>query len=312
MKSPLQSVLLLTIALAITAACGGSDHRRGLRVGMDSAGRAGAAGRDEVDNPNGSGGGGGRVQPVDNALTVHVEDVTEMAVEIVTVACAGDCVEVEAVARGGRLPYAFAWNDGVADAGRQLCARDDSAFTVSASDAPYEAGEFSYAGQTATATVQLDVLSCAPDAGVEADCDDGTDLGEITPDIFGTPTFFTEGEPLPAGRYRINYVDGCLRYEGPWGWAVNGIESYQYLVIGATTTDVLAIAPGVMASGFFGAAFDYPELEDCVAASLARPPLELDFQGGALGIWQNDFKPEDNVPGPEGRSPTWRLTRCDR
>jgi hypothetical protein len=35
---------------------------------------------------------------IDQALRVHVEDVSEMTIEVITLACAGDCAEVEAVA----------------------------------------------------------------------------------------------------------------------------------------------------------------------------------------------------------------------
>ena len=26
---------------------------------------------------------------------------------------------------------------------------------------------------------------------------------------------------LPAGRYRVEYVDGCLKYSGSQGWSLN-------------------------------------------------------------------------------------------
>jgi hypothetical protein len=277
--------------------------------GEAARGAAGSAGVDGVGNPGGSGGTG--VHQAEPALTVRVEDVSEMTIEIVTLACAGDCAEVDAVASGGKPPYTFEWNDGVATGARELCADDDGAFTVTVEDTPILDDEFSYAGQTATARVTVDVLACGSDAGPDDSCDGEEALGEITPDILGTPMYFGNGASLPAGRYRISYVDGCLRYEGPWAWSVNGLDTYEYVVFAETTANVLAVAPGTLASGFFGAALDYPEFDACVAANLALPPLELDFAGGRLGIWQNDFKPDDNMPGPDGRSPTWQLTRCE-
>jgi hypothetical protein len=33
-------------------------------------------------------------------------------------------------------------------------------------------------------------------------------------DLFGAPTYFNDGKPVPAGRYLMTYVDGCMKYSG--------------------------------------------------------------------------------------------------
>jgi hypothetical protein len=98
-----------------------------------------------------------------------------------------------------------------------------------------------------------------------------------------------------------------LRYEGLWPWTVHGLAtSYEYLLIGDTTAAVLGSPPGTR-SGTIGWVGGYAAFEECVAANLAMPPTEIIFAGGRLGIWNNDFKVDDNVAGENGRNPTWRL-----
>ncbi len=306
MRTKSQHAFLLVVVLF---GCSASPK---INVGNERDGAvAGSGGATGFGGVGGFGGG-------DDTLTALItEPPGEMAIEVVTISCAGECKQVLAVATGGNDPYTFAWNDGLTTAAREICATDDTTFTVSVTDTAIVDGEFPYAAQTATATITADVSSCVGDAGTDADtdagtCEGATVLGPITPDVHGAPTYFANGAALGAGRYRITYLDGCLRYEGPWGWSVNGLDTYRYLIIGETTTEVLAPAPGLTSTGFFSAALDYPVFDDCVAASRALPSLDvdIDFAGGRLGIWQNDFKPEDNVPGPDNRSPTWLLTRC--
>jgi hypothetical protein len=87
-----------------------------------------------------------------------------MTIEIVTLACAGDCADIEAVARGGNPPYAFAWEDGSTDPKRHVCLDDSATLTVDASDTAIKTEEFSYPGSTVSADVTATVLDCS-DAG---------------------------------------------------------------------------------------------------------------------------------------------------
>jgi hypothetical protein len=215
---------------------------------------------------------------------------------------------VQAVATGGNPPYAFAWEDGTTSAMRHVCLDDSTTLSVSATDTAIHADEFSYEAQTATAEVTATVLDCTavPDAGT---CDDAnaSALEQLAPDIFGTPGYVTNGDALPTGRYRITYVDGCMKYNASWNWTVQGsggtfLGEFQWMPIGASTSDVLGLLPGTEAaigSGLSG----YVDYDECVTANRALPPLDIDFGGGQLGIWQDDYQPEDNEAGEA--SPTW-------
>jgi hypothetical protein len=44
----------------------------------------------------------------------------------------------------------------------------------------------------------------------------------------------------------------------------------------------------------------------CVSTSQGMA-VAFDFDGGKLGMYKNDFKPDDNVPGTDGHNPTFRL-----
>jgi hypothetical protein len=66
-----------------------------------------------------------------------------------------------------------------------------------------------------------------------------------------------------------------------------------------------AVAPGTVALGL---PFGYTDLASCEAANRALAPVDFEFDGGTLGIYNNDFQPSDNVIDVEGGAPTWRLT----
>jgi hypothetical protein len=55
----------------------------------------------------------------------------------------------------------------------------------------------------------------------------------------------------------------------------------------------------------------YADFEECVAANQQLDPVEFEFEGGLLGVWLLDSRYEDNVGGPDGRAPSWQLTRLD-
>ena len=80
-------------------------------AGLGSAGTSGASGSND----------GGKVGPGSGALSVRVEDIQKMAIELITLQCAGDCADIRAVAVGGNPPYAFEWEDGSTEADRRVC-----------------------------------------------------------------------------------------------------------------------------------------------------------------------------------------------
>lgn len=131
---------------------------------MYDAGSAGAAGQAGVGNPGG-GGHAGTLGNADNALSIDVEDIAGMTIEIITLACAGDCADIEAVAHGGHAPYAFAWDDGSTDPRRHVCLDASAELTVSVTDTAIMTEELGYDAQTARTDVTATVLDCS-DAAV--------------------------------------------------------------------------------------------------------------------------------------------------
>lgn len=134
--------------------------------------------------------------------------------------------------------------------------------------------------------------------------------------------YFAGGASLPAGRYRIAYVDGCRRFEpSNGGWTVHGSvltitgTSACWVVDGAG--EQVVMTPGtagfLVGEGFepYGAFATYPE---CIAANCALAAVEFEFAGGTLGLLDTgDTNPVDDERGEAagGRSPTFRLTRLD-
>jgi hypothetical protein len=162
------------------------------------------------------------------------------------------------------------------------------------------AGEFAVEPETVRVSLTADVLAC-PDAGAVADrpCPSG-DTAKGDP-VGGTVTYFRQGGTIPAGRYRVSYLDGCMRYGPAVNWSIHNILPPGWLLLGNTALDQLGVLPGVSGTG-------YASFEDCVAASRRLPPLEVDFAGGKLGVWNNDYPLSDNIAGLNGRDPEWCLT----
>jgi hypothetical protein len=180
----MQILRIVLVALCVLAlACSGDKAGRGLRVGMTGeeagAGVAGAAG---FGNPN-AGAGLAGVPSNDNALEVEIEH-EDLAVELITLRCRGECADVEAVATGGHAPYAFTWDDGPSTAIRTLCPEQTTSFGVQVRDTAIETDELGYEAQTARAEVTAKVLECdEPDAGgVETPCLENPSFeGPVTP-----------------------------------------------------------------------------------------------------------------------------------
>lgn len=144
----------------VVVACAGSPK---INVGDEPDGSFAGSGGTGF----GAGGQGARdagIGSVDEALRVRVEDVDEVVLEVVTIACAGDCVTLRAVASGGVPPYTYAWEDGSVDATRTLCPEQASVYSVSATDTGYFDSEFKLP-QVATQELSAQVLDCAADGG---------------------------------------------------------------------------------------------------------------------------------------------------
>jgi hypothetical protein len=141
--------------------------------------------------------------------------------------------------------------------------------------------------------------SCEKDVTIEVGS--VTDLGTVTPDITAaTPVvFFDSGNPQPAGRYRIEYVEGAMEYANCMPdqcWSVNTIGAgfrYRYF------------APGLQ-DALFPAS---------TAAFLTQPEAEAENSGlfvdfdttaaGAISMYLGDTNYADNQAGAP--NPTFRL-----
>lgn len=119
--------------------------------------------------------------------------------------------------------------------------------------------------------------------------------------LFGDVVYFAKGKSLPAGRYRVAYEDGCMKYNFLFAWSVNShAGSDGWWLVGETSQDRVVVLPGKADS-----AVDFSE---CVASNKQLPAKEFDFPGGKLGIWLNDTPYQDNISGEGGRNPKWKLT----
>jgi hypothetical protein len=167
-------------------------------------------------------------------------------------------------------------------------------------------------------------VDASPEADLDASLDASVDASDAGPtcsfgsaastatnsdlNLFGQPAYFDNGAVLPAGKYRLKYVDGCMQYGAGQNWTVqayaNGTDAFW--LVGDTTSDKVILPPGT--SGYDVSTGAYLNFDDCVAANLAVPPLDFDFAGGKLGVWLQDTPYSDNVAGVNGDNPKWSLT----
>jgi hypothetical protein len=149
-------------------------------------------------------------------------------------------------------------------------------------------------------------------AGGASSCE----LGEVSStgtnqnlDLFGSIVYFADGVELPSGRYRIRYVDGCMKYSSAQDWSVHayaGAEPDGWWFVGNDQSQKIVVPPGSV--GFLVGSGGFATFEECVAANLALPPSEFDFAGGKLGVWLQDSPYSDNLAGVDDRNPKWKLT----
>lgn len=130
-------------------------------------------------------------------------------------------------------------------------------------------------------------------------------------DVFGQSVSFAGGAALAPGRYRVTYVDGCMKYSSAQDWSVNayalddaaGSDHWWFVNDGQQVASV--IPPGTV--GFVVGQGGYATFDECVQANLAVPPVELTLPGGPLAVWLADSPYTDNAAGPDGRAPSWSL-----
>jgi hypothetical protein len=176
------------------------------------------------------------------------------------------------------------------------------------------------AGPSEDAAATLDASEDTVDAGGDATCSFGSAINYATQSslsLFGQITYYEGGAVLPAGHYRVTYVDGCMKYSSAGqDWTIHAYaDGHDDFWLGTTAGDMLVMPPGTIGysadpSQNGGGAFT--SFDDCVNANKALPPVEFDFAGGQLGAWNNDSNPYDNVAGVSDDggidNPQWSLT----
>jgi hypothetical protein len=148
--------------------------------GCGSKGDPGALGEVGTYDGDASGAFLGGDASAPGAFDAHIEE-NHVTITFVTVSCAGDCADVEAVATGGHPPYAFAWDDGSTSATRRVCPKSNTAYDVKVTDTG-STGEFAQAAQTVQVPLPAKVLAC-PDGGA---ADAGGNLCLSNPSLEGT------------------------------------------------------------------------------------------------------------------------------
>jgi hypothetical protein len=99
-----------------------------------------------------------------------------VTVSILTLSCAGDCADVEAVPTGGHPPYTFAWDDGSTSATRRVCPTSTTNYYVKVTDSALT-GEISQPAETVKVPLTADVLACLDGAAALGDGGCGTSEG---------------------------------------------------------------------------------------------------------------------------------------
>lgn len=255
--------------------------------------------------------------------------------------CRGECLDVDAKAEGGNPPYMIAWDDGSTLPQRHVCPQADTLLTANVKDTAIDSAEFAYVAQQQTASAHIVVRECsAKDAGQMTKAAAAKSCGataatacviapgislpdEVEVDVPGaTARPFAKGVALPAGRYRVEYVDGCNSYGLGCDWTVHGSKEQPGTVSCFLVGDgnvILGLTPGT--AGVFadqdpdlGGAFK--TYDECVAANCKEPPLDFDFAGGTLSVQRDGggaLGAVDDATGASegGRAPTFRLTRLD-
>jgi hypothetical protein len=282
------------LAFAPAAGCGSSA----LSIGIDDA---------EAGGPGFSGNDAGTTG---GKLTVSIAATPPTL-------CPGQCAVLSANASAGTRPYAFAWSSSAATDGGaiRVCPSATTTYEVTVTDSSGHSGEFDQPNAASTAQVTVTVSAACidgepPDAGASSTCaPDAAMIAPVTvtPDYLDNAVaYFADGGTFVPGHYTVTYVSGCVRYNGYSNLTVNGQPTFEYLIVSdADAQAALAVAPGTVALGL---PFGYTDLASCETANRALAPVDFDFDGGPLGIYNNDFQPSDNVIDNESGAPTWRLT----
>lgn len=137
----------------------------------------------------------------------------------------------------------------------------------------------------------------------------GSFATDMNLDLFGDVVYFANGQNLPAGRYKVAFEDGCMKYNSSQPWTIHqdlGTGPKGWSLVGESSSQRVVLLPGTTTNFIFLGG--YTSFEACVTANKALPAKEFDFAGGKLGIWVDDTPYNDNQAGEGGRNPKWSLS----
>jgi hypothetical protein len=108
--------------------------------------------------------------------------------------CPGQCVILTPNATGGATPYTYAWDHGLTPDGgaARACPTATTTYTVTATGAPTQVGEFGSSAATGTGSVTVKVGgSCAVDAAAPVGCDDVSHVSPTGANPYGPWSYGT-------------------------------------------------------------------------------------------------------------------------
>jgi hypothetical protein len=276
--------LLGAVALSCGGACGsgGGGNHYSLAVGDDDGGGGAFAGADAG---------------VSAGFDAHIEE-NHVTIMFVTLACAGDCATVQAVATGGLLPYSLLWDDGSTSSTRKVCPSSSTMYFVKATDTG-STGEVPRPAETVQVPLTASVLTC-PDGGIAdgspgdgaSDCEDLLTVTPPSGTVSGPGTQVCSANAIPGAiaafgapaslqarqEYEIaENVTGTLLTAAPT-WDLYGAASSCSSTAGDQLLGSLTFDPGVPRQSIcFRATADYAAI-NWSSSSIAA--------GAGQGIYQ--------------------------
>lgn len=144
-------------------------------------------------------------------------------------------------------------------------------------------------------------------ADEELECVECDDTGEcevivydsVTPTIESDAvTYFNSGFHWPAGNYRVEYIEGALKYNPAFNWGLNDSTAHCFRVVHNNGT-----------ASIMGPALDFQRFatQALLEAHNTGQVVEFVHTGGTIGVFLDDFPYEDNIAGDP--NPTFRLSK---
>lgn len=231
----LARLLILFVSGGAVACGGGSSGGETRLVGMDDGGTGPTFVMDSSVASTGP-------------LDAYFEE-QQMIITFVSLHCAGDCVDVQAVATGGNPPYTYSWDDGSTNAIRHLCPNTNTSYHVKVTDSG-RSGEFAQSPVTVTVPLAAYVLACL-DAGASPDgCDSVTNVSPSGANPYGPWSYGWSASLGAAFKRQTEFLQAVTGYGGinAWSSSVAGIQlnpaSYCNPTISAIRVTTLTAQPG--------------------------------------------------------------------